>query len=471
MQDSPLSALIAAVQEALKDTLEGEVTQTPLRQLVLFQITQQRGIFRNDRQVINQLLQDAIGILEQSNSTYATVLRMRFFDNLAVRRVANELNLAESTVFLQQRNAIEKLAEIIETQELQERSKIKERLAQRLPLATYNRLVGVDALLDQLIVTVREPGPPWIISIEGMGGIGKTSLADALLRQVIDYGLATEVAWVNLQPARFTLTGEILPLGDASFTPDDLARQLLNELMPEVVQAGGLSTGRINTLLQTRLRETPHCIVIDNLETVADLESLLPTLTRLANPTKFVLTTRESLNGRSGVFPISVPSLSEEHALHLIRQEANWSNLPEVVAAQDDVLLPIYETVGGNPLALRLVVGQLHVYSLPVIIQDLREARGAAIDNLYTFVYRHAWASLDESSRQALMAMSLLPVGGDTLEFLGEICRLSPDALRMSVRTLTARNLVEVHGNLQRRVYSIHSLTRTFLLEQVAKWM
>ena len=51
------------------------------------------------------------------------------------------------------------------------------------------------------------------------------------------------------------------------------------------------------------------------------------------------------------------------------------------------------------------------------------------------------------------MAMSLLPVGGDTLEFLGEICRLSPDALRMSVRTLTARNLVEVHGNLQRRVY------------------
>ena len=113
MQDSPLSALIAAVQEALKDTLEGEVTQTPLRQLVLFQITQQRGIFRNDRQVINQLLQDAIGILEQSNSTYATVLRMRFFDNLAVRRVANELNLAESTVFLQQRNAIEKLQRLL----------------------------------------------------------------------------------------------------------------------------------------------------------------------------------------------------------------------------------------------------------------------------------------------------------------------------------------------------------------------
>ena len=139
--------------------------------------------------------------------------------------------------------------------------------------------------------------------------------------------------------------------------------------------------------------------------------------------------------------------------------------------AHDDVLLPIYETVGGNPLALRLVVGQLHVYSLPVIIQDLRGAWGAAIDNLYTFIYRQAWASLDESSRQALMAMSLLPVGGDTLDFLGDICMLSPDDLRMSVRTLTARNLVEVKGDLQRRVYSIHSLTRTFLLEQVAKWM
>ena len=269
------------------------MTQTLLHRLVLFQITQQRGIFRNDRQVINQLLQDAIGILEQSNSTYASVLRMRFFDNLAVRRVANELNLAESTVFLQQRNAIEKLAEIIEAQELQERSRIKERLAQRLPSATYNRLVGVDAAVGP--TDCHHPRAwPTLDHFHRRNGWNRQDITGrCAIAPGHRLGLATEVAWANLQPARFTLTGEILPLGDTSFTPDDLARQLLTELMPEVVQAGGLSTGQINTLLQTRLRETPHCIVIDNLETVADLENLLPTLTRLANPTKFVLTTRE----------------------------------------------------------------------------------------------------------------------------------------------------------------------------------
>jgi LuxR family glucitol operon transcriptional activator len=396
---------------------------------------------------------------------------MRFFDNLPVRHVANELNMAESTIFLQQRSAIEKLAIIIETQERQARSEIKHRLARRLPLASYNQLVGVEALLERLLAIVQRPGPPWIISIEGMGGIGKTSVADALLRRVIELGLFAEVAWVNSQPARLTLAGEILRMADAPFAPDDLMRRLLNELMPEMAHAGGLTSSQVDHLLQSRLHETPHCIVVDNLETVADLENLMPTLTRLANPTKFVLTTRESLYGQPSVFPISVPDLNQTNALDLIRQEANWTNLPEVAAAHDDVLRPIYETVGGNPLALRLVVGQLHVYSLEDIIQDLREARGSAIDNLYTYIYRHAWASLDELSQQALLAMSLLPLEGDTLAFLGQICQLDPTALRSSIQRLATLNLVEVHGDLRRRVYSIHSLTRTFLLEQVAKWM
>jgi hypothetical protein len=30
---------------------------------------------------------------------------------------------------------------------------------------------------------------------------------------------------------------------------------------------------------------------------------------------------------------------------------------------------------------------------------------------------------------------------------------------------------VELRGDLRQRRYAIHSLTRTFLLEQVAKWM
>ena len=42
--------------------------------------------------------------------------------------------------------------------------------------------------------------------------------------------------------------------------------------------------------------------------------------------------------------------------------------------------------------------------------------------------------------------------------------------LRAGLAGLVRLNLVNVGGDLQRRRYSIHSLTRTFLHEQVARW-
>ncbi|NJN81109.1 MAG: hypothetical protein HC802_01695 [Caldilineaceae bacterium] len=94
-----------------------------------------------------------------------------------------------------------------------------------------------------------------------------------------------------------------------------------------------------------------------------------------------------------------------------------------------------------------------------------------AIENLYTFIYRRAWDHLDESSRRALLAMPLLRPEGDTLDFLGTLSQLDPGELHSSIQKLALLNLVEVRGDLHRRIYSIHSLTRAFLLEQVARWL
>ena len=151
-----------------------------------------------------------------------------------------------------------------------------------------------------------------------------------------------------------------------------LVTELLGQLAPEAASGLLVFPERALSFLRSRLKHTPHLIVIDNLETVVDLEALAPTLFTLANPTKFVLTSRKRLVDESGVYLYPVPELSERDALTLVRQEAALRNLPEVARAADADLRPIFATVGGNPLALLLVVGLTHVHSLTVVLRNLR---------------------------------------------------------------------------------------------------
>jgi hypothetical protein len=241
-------------------------------------------------------------------------------------------------------------------------------------------------------------------------------------------------------------------------------------LLPELAPAHSSSVAQLLTVLRPRLKTTPHLIVIDNLETLVDVESLLPTLQDLANPTKFVLTSRKSYYSEPNLYHFPVPELSEPDALRLIRQEATVSNLPVLAASADDVLRPIYQTVGGNPLALRLVVGQIHIHTLESILHDLRSARGQPVEQLYTFIYRQFWDNLDSLSRQVLLVMPLANPQGDDLEYIAEVGDIAVGDLRQALNKLVTLNLVDARGGLNDRRYSIHSLTRTFLQEQIARW-
>jgi len=223
-------------------------------------------------------------------------------------------------------------------------------------------------------------------------------------------------------------------------------------------------------LLANQIKSQPHVIVIDNLETVEDTESLLPTLRKLSNPTKFVLTSRHSLYTETGIYHFPIPELSAENALRLMRYEAQLSNLPQVEKADDAALLPIWTKVGGNPLALRLVIGQMHVHGLNVVLTDLTSARGVKAENFYTYIYRRAWDYLDETARNALLVMPMVTEEGGTLAYLSAVSGIDAHALNIALEQLVMLNLVDSRGNLHERYYTIHHLTRTFLHEQVAKW-
>lgn len=468
LPDISRTQLAEDVHQALKEWHSPIVDESPLAYLYVVQ----RALPDEDdlRSAGNRVVRDALEQLQQEREREADVLRMRFVDDMEAFKVANVLGVADSTVYKTQRDALQRLANLLYTMERKARTERYEVVEERLGPAPYTRLVGADASLDALLAQVRTWAPPWIISIEGLGGIGKTSLADVLVRRAVRLHLFDEVGWVSAKQQRFHLGGDIEEVAEPALTVDALVEALAEQVLGETVSPASLSPEEALQALRHRLNTIPHLIVIDNLETVQDVEALFPTVRNLVNPSTFVFTSRKSLYTEGDVFPFAVSELDEESALELVRMEAGLRNRPDLAAAGDEDLRPIYETVGGNPLALRLIVGQTYVHELDVVLDDLKGARSDTIDTFYTFIYRRAWDYLDEPARRVFLAMPMVSQHGGTVDYLSNVSGFEECELRDELKRLVALNLVDVRGDIEEKRYTIHNLTRAFLLEQVAKW-
>ncbi|MEZ4705626.1 MAG: NB-ARC domain-containing protein [Caldilineaceae bacterium] len=470
MSAARLKNLHDAVQQAMKQWRSREIGASALTTLcVLRQIQRERHL--GAPQAVWALLNEALARLAKQDADAAQLLRMRFVDDTPVHQVAVQLHRAESTIYGQQRQALVGLCSVLAQMEEAALKQQTSRQLPRLEPATYERLVGGEAHLDRLMALLVTPEPPRIVALEGIGGIGKTSLADALLRRVIEQGLFEEIGWVSARQQYLNLGGVVRIVPEAALTAEELVDRLFAQLLTAGQPSSQGAYDQRLALLRAHLKEIPHLIVVDNLETLLDVESLLPTLQDLANPTKFVLTARERVYGVSRVYHYTLPELAPPHALELLRLEAQMSNLPSLLACSDEELMPIVETVGGNPLALRLVVGQAQIYDLAQVLADLQQARGQSAANLYTYIYRQSWQRLDRPTQEALLLMPLARPQGESLDYLAQIGGMDVETLKDALAALVRYNLVDVRGDIHSQHYSIHGLTRTFLQEQVAKWM
>ena len=466
----PTKEFEAAVHEALQLWRQESEPAGPLAHLALVR-QRQMAIGGNLHRAANQVLTDAIDALAAEHEADAALLRARFLDGKKVYVVANERNISATLLYKLQRRAIGHLATVL--WRMEERASTRQRsvLEQRLPAATYTELFGLDTHLAELSEVLLAPHAPWLVSVEGLGGSGKTALAHQLIQQVAQRGARyVDFGWVSAQQQTLHPGGSIRLLGEPALTADALIAALAAQLLEGTGIPVPVATERALAALEGRLREAPHLIVVDNLETVTDVETLLPTLARLAGPSKFLLTSREAFTGQAEIYHFPVPELAERDAIALMRAEARLRNLRHVAEASDADLRPLFDTVGGNPLALRLVTGQLHLLALPQVVENLREARGKRAEDLYRFIYWDAWQRLPDDARDVLMLMPLFAGDGADLAAISRVSDLPHDPLVQALEYLVRLSLVNVAGDLHHRRYSLHRLTETFLLREVIKW-
>ena len=340
------------------------------------------------------------------------------------------------------------------------------RTLSRLEPVGEQRLFGIDETRRQLLDVIEAQDRPWIIALDGIGGIGKTSLANDLARRQVEGERFYDIAWASAKQEEFRPESGLESTGRPALDTETLTDILLEQLseLPNLT-----TSSQEKQLTLTRLlKAQPYLVIIDNLESVADYEALLPYLRQLANPTKFLLTTRHSLKAYADIYALSLSELPQTDVLAFIRYEAETRGITVLIQAPDEALLPIYQVVGGNPLALKLVLGQIGFLPLSQALENLKEAQGAKVEALYTYIYWQAWHMLNESSRQLFLTMPIIPNG--TFTQLTTASDLDTDQAQTALAQLIALSLVEVGGDLLEPRYRLHRLTETFLMNEVLKW-
>ncbi len=331
-----------------------------------------------------------------------------------------------------------------------------------LPTAEHSALIGRQHEIADLLDLLSDQYPAHLISVDGIGGVGKTALVmEAAYRclrnstsDVRNSQIPTfdAIIFVSAKQRYLTPSG-LLSSTEAQRTLRDIFREVAQTLNRfEIIQATPQDQlARVRDAL-SRQRTL---LIVDNLETMEEKQEIVAFLYRLPHQAKVVITTRE----RALFSPIRLEQLEEEDAVNLMKKEAQKKG----VELSEEQALTLYQRIGGIPAALVYSIGQIASgYSLKTVLNKVLNANG----DVPHFCFEESISPLRERpAHKLLMAMAMFskhPVR----EAIAHVAGLTADAnaVEDGLAQLLQLSLISQHGGR----YHMLPLTREYALTELS---
>jgi len=342
---------------------------------------------------------------------------------------------------------------------------VAQALAPRIPnnLPRRTSFFGRNKEMEVVMRALSPEDRTWGVLIDGIGGIGKTSLAAESAHRCDESGLFEAFVFVSAKQNAL-VPGGIREVAPAARTLDEFlnetARVLDHADIPKLP-----SDARRRELLDA-LRERTTLLVYDNLETLTkeEQEAMADFLRELPQGCKAIITSRR--RGGEGSVWLRLEKLDWDAARQIIEAEAERdaglnAKLSRVGESRWQEL---YDATGGSPLALSHTLGLMRVrtsLNFDAAIEMLRGNRGA---DLQRFIFQEARRELTTNDETALRALSFFAPSA-TFEAWAEVAKLSRTALETTIDRLSSLSLIDVLAGEER--YTLHPLTRNFVRDEL----
>lgn len=298
------------------------------------------------------------------------------------------------------------------------------------------------------------------ISVEGMGGMGKTTLIleAAYLclqkRRESDYLPSFKaIIFTSAQQQRLKVR-QILPCLQQRRTLEDVFKAIAITLKkPQILQ--GNFDNQLKNAIAT-LRELTTLLIFDNLETFEDIENILAFIYELPPSVKVITTSRQNIL-LEDFQSIPLTPLVESEALKLIQHHLERKQL----ILESVEIKRLHQNTGGVPAAIVYAVGQLNAgYSLDSILPSM-SLRNADFANFY---FEKAIASLkDKPAYKLILTIAIFPQGATEEAIINVADVRETSIIESELANLQQLNLI----TQQQQQYQMLPLTREYTLTQL----
>jgi tetratricopeptide (TPR) repeat protein len=311
-------------------------------------------------------------------------------------------------------------------------------LDQVIPMTS--NFVGRRELLDQINNALKKQGT---VILQGMGGVGKTSLAQYYAKSVrTDYKF-----WLSCREST-----------DISELYSHLARQIASQgdktALNYFIHTRYFDTKEFSQLLQRTLQKRDCFLVLDGFDEAIDNDALIEFVRslRLQSNFKVLITSRTKVD-LPQTTQIDLAGLSRAEAKELIRRSDVTLTEAEIERLMD--------VTGGLPLALTLTLNLVKEFGFAALEQGLTSNQ----EDLFRRVIGRVIGRLETKDMQALRVLAVfnssMPFGEKKIQMLFESEGI--DAAEETLMNLGKYNLVNVTGT----ICNMHPIIQQYFLSSM----
>ena len=299
------------------------------------------------------------------------------------------------------------------------------------------REAEVAYIVDFLKATRSTDRPTPILAIDGMAGVGKTSLAVH-----IGHELALRYPNVLFLDLRSHTEGQP-PLGPGE------ALEIMLTMLGVPGERIAIDFDRRVTQWRSELATRGALIVLDNASSAEQVEALLPS----GSGCLVIITSRTRLIGLDGVHPLSLETMKPAEAIEFFMRILGADR----VRAEPGPVAAVALRCGYLPLAMRLVSSWLRHHPARSVRDILNRLAGTL--NPVMAAFQMSYRDLSDDQRLMFRRLGLHPGQTFTDETAAALSEVDRDQARELLDELYDRHLIdEPQGNR----YQFHDLIRSY---------